>query len=475
MSSNPGKPLLAHQSSTRNTKPNNRPSSVYVDEAVESFSNSLLVPPQARTHSHQGLASGTSAVSPSSVAQPHVCIGTTAPSTAQLTMTQGDSVPNLFTVTSRPSYISQLSIASASPANSPSPVERDGLGPRSWTSESRNQNPTTSSTSSTGYYVPQAISRMSSFTTADNHNGVQTTIAPPASSSSMSTTPIVCTTKNGNQYSRLVDTTHTSEKSPGTENVTTPLAPLLTLPAQLSCHKLSFGKHGGNFQPNRKESSGGLKFPLCGSSSSPEFTLVNQRRTVPHQGRTQSYDNLYQTKKTLALAPISAPVETQTPSPSRERINLLSRFLYTALETPKPTRAGDDPAEGNPSFDIVQKLSEDSAKSVNLSLAHLEALVDVANSKPPILNSTEGVSLPSCLSSVSTIPQLSSVQVDRPADALREAGLNVDDHPFDVRFGEPAKGYMSVIFKLRSDASRSYNKHSLPSSTTKNEVLKVKC
>ena len=461
---------LTQQSSTRNTKPNNRPSSVFVDEAVASSASSLLVPPQARTRSHHGLASGSSAVSPSSVAQPHVCIGNTAPSTAQLTMTQGDSIPTLFTVMSRPSYISQLSIANASPANSPSPVERDGLGPRNWTSESRNQTPTITST---GYYLPQVTSKTSSFTTADNQSGSQTTIAPPVSFSSMSTAPLVCTTKNTNQYSRLVDTTHTSEKSPGTENVTNPTGPLISLPAQVSRHKLNYGKHGGNFQSARKESCDGLKFPLYGSSSSPEFPLVTQRRTSPHQDRTQSYDNLYQSKKTLALAPVSAPVETQTPSPSRERINLLSHFLYSALETPKPALTGDDPTEGNPTFDVVQKLSEDSAKSVNLSLAHLEALVSVANSEPRILNSTQGVSLPTSSSSVSTIPELSSVHVDRPADALREVGLNVDEHPFDVRFSEPAEGYMSVIFKLRSDASRRYNKHSHPSPAKKNEVLKV--
>ena len=357
-------------------------------------------------------------------------VRTTAPCTTPLTITQGE---NGLT---RPTYITQLSIASASSANSPSPVERDCGIQKTWSTDSRNQNP------QAHYY-----SMPSTFTTADPLIGTLTAV-PSIQHSSLAYNSMGC-----GQQNRLGDILHACKTSPGGESTTVKITPA----AQLSNHRRPHRKLKGLHQAASLDSCSEISF----SSSYRPFSASDFPLTATsqvHQDRTKESEIC---KNTLPLPRSSAPVETLTPSPSRERINSLAHCITNSLES-LFSGNGDEPASN-----VAQKLSEGAAQMVNLTPKELNSIL-VSVSKPPHTKSYCPPDL------TSEIPHLTTGTADHPAEALREIGLCIEDHPREIRMCDPLPGYMSVVFKMRPSLSRAHGKEADALAKQTNEIVKVR-
>lgn len=393
-------------------RPNSRPSSVLIVDHQTSYDTKRnnAVFPSSSVKSPPKMRSLTCSDSSTPL------LRTTAPSTAGLsplaTSTQADIGCSDFL---RPTYISQLSVASPSLANSPSPVEKD-CSQKSWSPELRSQ-----SISTSNYYsFPSKLTATS-----------DTKIGAPCKHH-VTTSPL---SKDCGQYNRSV----ISKTSPGIES---------TQPAhghsQLSGHR----------RPQ--------KWPLqdsCGGQtiSAKEVTTSNG---LDCKAQLQAKRSISPEKrsKTLTIPQATVSGSCSAPSPSRERINLFAHCLLNALDN---THSRQDASSS-----IIQKLSEDVAKAVNLTREQLCSLVQLAlSSARPVHNTPPNMLLEA--------PHLSTTAADHPAESLREMGLNIEDHPRDVRMSNPIEGYMSVLFSLRSSPNGATCDSFGNSWKTKNSAVKV--
>ena len=358
-------------------------------------------------------------------------VRTTAPCTTPLTVTQGE---NGLT---RPTYITQLSIASASSANSPSPVERDCGLQKNWSNDSRNQNP------QSHYY-----SMPTTFTTPDLMIGSPGTV-PSAQHSSQAYTSMAC-----GQQSRLADISHACKTFPGVESTTVKITPAVQLPNHRRPHRKLKGLH----QATSLDSCSEINFTSSyGPSSASDFPLTATSQVS--QDRTKDSEIC---KKTLPLPQNSAPVETLTPSPSRERINSLAHCITNPLKS-FLSGNGDEPCSS-----VAQKLTEVVAQMVNITPQELNSILNLAVSEPPCTKSYCPPDL------TSEIPRLTTGTADHPAEALLEIGLCIEDHPREIRMCDPLPGYMSVVFKMRPSQSRVHDKETDVLAKQRNEIVKVR-
>ena len=291
--------------------------------------------------------------------------------------------------------------------------------------DSRNQNPTNAQS---GYYY----SMPSKLTTSDTTHVV---------SSTKHRVPTTYNVKNGGQYN---STLNASKTFPGVE-----------IPAAVKICQTTHG-YSDHRRPELKQM--GIHRPLKDSCGIVTPSVYNHTTSCP--------ESLDKTKcaaekrlKTLTIPKAAAPVETLTPSPSRERINSLVHCVTNALE-----RVHSENGE-ELSSTITQKLSAEVAETVNLTHEHLNSLVQLALSTPTDTKSNHPPDRDS------EVPYVTTAAADHPAEALREIGLNIEDHPRDVRLGEPTDGYMSVLFNLRS--SHETNEMHGTSKKSSNQVVKV--
>lgn len=336
--------------------------------------------------------------------------------------------------------MSQLSIASPSSANSPSPVDRDCSGlQKNWTNEFRSQQ------------NPQYYSSMSP-STSDSRSGSPTkSVRVFGSSMSMDHYNVkTCGQFGGSSVS--LQQPHSSKSFPSCD---IPSVKISQTAHGHSNHRRPQMSKIGFHQPS-KDSYGLVKpstYEQRPASCHKPAATCNKTTTKNSPQDRSSVERKHITLSIQQKAAIS-PMESLTPSPSRERINSLVACLTSTLCKAHHVNGADTPSV------LSQELSEKVAESVHLTREQLDSLVQLALASP-----TEAK--PNQL--VSEVPYVTTASVDHPAEALREVGLNIEDHPRDVRMGEPADGYMSVLFNLRPC-------HVIDDGTTnkrRNEVVKV--
>ncbi len=420
-------------------RPNSRPSSVLFGESEPRFE---LRPP-----------SRVSSATPTpGVATPPKCssltngdssyVRTTAPSMSPLA---GMQVDGGCSDSVRLTYMLQLSIASPSSANSPSPVDRDCGGglQKNWTNEFRKQNPTNAQN---GHYY----SMPSTFTTSDTSGSP--TKCPRASGPS---TAGQYNVKTCGQFGSMPPP-HSSKTFPSIE---IPSVKISKSAQGLSNHRRPQLAKKGFHQPSKD--SYGLVKPLVYEQHTPP-SCNKSAATCSSKATTKTFHDKGKglTERqhiTLAISKPASPMESLTPSPSRERINSLVACLTSALYKAHQGNGANTPLV------MSQELSESVAESVNLTREQLDSLVQLALSTPTEIKQNH------FSEQLSEVPHVTTAAVDHPAEALREVGLNIEDHPRYVRMGEPADGYMSVLFNLRP----CHVTNDGMTKRTRNEVVKV--
>lgn len=417
-------------------RPSSRPSSVLFSE----FEPRLELRSSSRVSKTTPTSSAGSSPKCSSLTNGDSYVRTTAPSMSPLAGTT--QVESGCTNSLRPTYMSQLSIASPSSANSPSPVDRDCGGlHKNLTNEFRSQQNPPNAQSNHYHSLP---------TGPDSRSGSPTKVTRVTGSTT---------------------TNHYNGKTCGQFGSMPPLYSSKTFPSgDIPAVKISQNAAHGHSNRNRpqmpqigfhqpsKDSFGLVKpsmYEHRPSSCSKSTATSNKSPAKTSQDRVKSLAEREHIR--LSIPKAASPMECLTPSPSRERINSLVACLTSALSKTHQSNGADTPSV------MSQELSENLAETVNLTQEQLDSLVQLALSTPMDTKRN-------CFSKqLLEVPYVTTAAVDHPAEALREVGLNIEDHPRDVRMGEPADGYMTVLFNLRPC-------HVTSNGTTKkkrNEVVKV--
>ena len=454
--------------------PCRRPKSVYYDQLPHLLSANTLpfLPATTRSHSHQNLALSP-AVPPISTAPPH-CIGllsaaasdhlyTTPAKISYSSYTSGSSM-------SQPTLVSQLSIASPCAADSPSPVERDGVGrtllPYSGTTSCCSSLPASKVNTS----IATCTNEYNAVGNSDRPNTSPTkhvtrTDAPYLSTSSIhysGSDSFIATSSN-----LIKDTTPTVYVDCGRPHP----HPRTHLPVTSSGSSLSIARSK-------------LQHRLMGSNSNPEFPILPE--VVQHMNpekRAMSSSSLYDRTVKSSVA----PVEAQAISPLREKLNTLSHHVYSSFDdnfNQPATSLGyltiysapkslSDRGSGtsHPVFNIVQKILHEMAQKLNVSADHIQALVNSVysndSSSPTEHSGNLTKTRPHSLSDVPT-----SIGIEPSAESvIAELNVEVGEKPLEVKFGVPAAGYMTVFYQ--ATRKRSSPKHSGIKQTETSHILKV--
>ena len=448
----------------------------------------MFVPATTRSHSHQNLALSP-AVPPKSTAPPH-CIGslTAAPSDHLYTPAKIVSTSSSYTSytggsggPSQPTLVSQLSIASSCAAESPSPVERDGVGRSLLDGKAHNKSSGSSS-------VP--VNSCNIVESSANSNRVSVNTSPPKHTSK-SDVPYPNTSSS--HYNTGFPPTSISSKKEATPTVYVdsgrphPQPPLQQslwqqpshLPVTSSGGSLSISRH--HHHPSK------LHHRFMGSVSNPEFSVLPEVMVNPEK-RTQSSSNLYD----RILKPNVAPIEAQGVSPSREKLNTLSHHVYSSYDEsvnhpttslgylplytgPKafPDSASCISSTSHPMFNIVQKIIGEMAPRLNLTAAHIQSIIDSVHSDDS--SSTprqDGNTSTSSSSSHSIIDVPTSIGIEPCAESvLKELDVDVDSQPFDTKLGVPSSGFMTLQYRARRKQLSGV--HSRMKQTERWHILKV--
>ena len=465
---------LRHQESSPPTVPCRRPKSVYYDQPPHLLSaNTLpLLPATTRSHSHQNLALSP-AVPPVSTAPPH-CIGslsatatdhlyTTPAMISYPSYTSGNSV-------NQPTLVSQLSIASPCAADSPSPVERDGVG--------RTLLPHSNGTSCCSS-LP--ASKVSTSVAGSEYNGTGVSDRPKTSPTKHVTRTDAApySSASSNHYSGCNSFTATSsnlikDATPTVyvDNSRPHTHPRTHLPVTSSGSSLSISRSK-------------LQHRLLGSNSNPEFPILPEvAQHMNPEKRAMSSSSLYDRTVKSSVA----PVEAQAISPSREKLNTLSHHVYSSFDenfNQPATSLGyltiysapkslSDRGSGtsHPVFNIVQKILHEMAQKLNVPADHTQSLVNSvysndASSLPVERSNSQTKTRPHSLTDVPT-----SIGIEPSAESvIAELNVEVGEKPMAIKFGVPAAGYMTVLYQ--ATRKRSSPKHSGIKQTESSHILKV--
>ena len=371
----------------------------------------------------------------------------------------------------QPPLVSQLSIASPCAADSPSPVERDGVGrtllPHNSTTSCCSSLPAskvnTSSTIANEYNATIAVDRLNASPTkhvartdapysSTSHSQFSSTSSFTATSSSLikDATPIV----------------HVDSGRPHPH-------PRTHLPVTSSGGS-SLSITRSKFQPR-----------LMGSNSNPEFSVLPE--VVQHMNpekRAMSYSSLYDRPAKTSIA----PVEAQAISPSREKLNTLSHHVYSLFDenfNQPATSLGyltiysgpkslSDRGSGtsHPVFNIVQKILHEMAQKLNVAPEHTQSLINSIysndSSSPPEQSNSQTKTRPHSFSEVPTC-----IGIEPSAESvIAELNVEVGEKPLEVKFGVPAAGFMTVQYG--ATRKRLSPVHSGIKQTEASHILKVR-
>ena len=344
---------------------------------------------RARSMSNQNLVSAGF----SFAAQPHTCSGSVAPTNSQLQVTPAAMGAGLSLSTSsgRPKLIKQFSQASPCAADSPSPVERDGVLPSSSSFRIKSQK---MGSVDVQYNADAAADRASQTTTTER--------SKPAPKVSL---------RRGSKDKQYLDTS------------SHPSIPFRTKVA-----------------PNH-------------SHSNPEFPLVTQL-SMGHTERTYSYDDLYSKRRRQQFQAQAednevSPSREKINSLSSQIYSSLDQNWATTLSSYASgsyhhlLKDGCVSSEANPVCEVMQKIIHVTTPLLHLNQAHMQTLM--ASACPSTPQETRS----SCASLSSHCSEEGDSEVyDSPTAHLLRLGYKLIDKPLMVTFGSPCDGHMTLTFEL---------------------------
>lgn len=389
----------------------------------DSMFTSLLVPAldsktftnRVRSRSNQNLASSGGLSQNFFTAAPHVtCSGSLAFSSSPLhcapsTMNSMLSMSSSLCST-RPTLITQLSQASSSVADSPSPVERDGL-------LSTNSTKSDVSLRNNNTLVPSKNSELKPLELHANR--------------------VALDSRRTEHDSNGIGTQH--EKSPRLVSSAVP-------------HYMGSSAHHSSLSLRKQQPHHSI--------SNPEFPLTTTHISVNQADRTHSYDDLYAQRKKPPFHP------TDEVSPSREKINSLSSHICSSLDQNWAMTLSTYASSGSyqhlledtslnsgssPVCEVMQRIIKVTTPLLNFNQAHIQTLMELSSTA----GSQSGhkdyvlVGAPSSLNTTcgSSFAEVEPVH-DSPMSYLNKLGYKLIDKPLTVHFGVPLEGYMTLTFKL---------------------------
>ena len=505
------RPPLRQQESSPASIPCRRPKSFYGDPAnngnepagggrtnSQQFlsavaTSSAFVSATTRSRSHQDLAVSTAPLPPHSSG---VGIPSTAPSSsdhvhAPAKIVTSSSSSSYSSYSSKPTPVTQLSIASPCAADSPSPVERDGVG-RTLLNESVATHSKHSSGGGGGCSLPVTTGCSSSNAESTSNNSRMSLSSPPNKHVTKLTDTHFPATNSSN--SQLYGTSFTSLSGGKVE--TTPTVyidsgrphPRHTPQLQQSVpHHFPLTSTAGSLSVLRHHQSK-LHYRLMGSVSNPEFPNIPEVM-VSAEKRAQSFINLYDRAIKVSIAPI----EAQSITPFRERLNTLSRHVYSSFDegnnqpttslgsmslcsSSLKTLSNSDGARGepvvgcvtaaqsHPVYTVVDKMLHEMGQKLKLSAADMKSVIDsvyISDSSLSPEHSGTSQSQTKLSSSSHVIVPKSLEAVECAESVLKEYDVDIDEKPFDVMFGVPSSGYMTLQYRAsrkKSSTQRSGGK-----------------
>ena len=475
--------MLRQQESSPAAVPSCRPRSVYYDPGSHSnsqllLSTTLLAPATTRSHSHQNLALSP-AVPPTSTAPPHCSIGLTTAAASDNLYTpakiSSSSSSYSYTGMSHPTLVTQLSIASPCAADSPSPVERDGAG-RTLLVDGAHSNSNGSCflpTKSSGCDNEFTTNRL---TTLPTKRTTETDATFQSTAGGNHYNSVFACTSGSASMKDIPPAVYVDSRKPHLRCQPPPYLPVTTSGSSLSVSR--------QYQQQSK-----LHFRLMGSISNPEFSILPEVMVNSAEKRTQSSSNLYdRVVKSCSVAPI----EAQDVSPSREKLNTLSHHVYSSFDESianqpaasmgyltlysGPKMSSDSGSTtSHPMFNIVQKILFEMAEKLNLTSPHIQSVINsvYSNNVSRMSPSPERKSRDrSTSSSYSLIDMPTGSSMEPSAEnVLKELDVDIEDKPFDIKFGVPVQGYMTLQY--RASQLKSGSAHSGLKQARDCHVLKV--
>lgn len=369
-----------------------------------------------RSQSNQNLASGSGLSPSSSVAQPHTCSGSFAPTTSQLQVSPA-SINSFLSVSpseGRPNLIKQFSQASSCAADSPSPVEKDGVLSSANSKAKSELSQARLNSIEVKYTTDTDTTTSELFTVDDRYKTL-----PEVAASHSAKTAIK------DQHYLGVGTLLQSSA-----------APYRSKPA-----------------PNH-------------SNSNPEFPLMTHF-SMTHAERTQSYDDLYKKQQRKSPSQVDDKI-----SPSREKINSLASQIFLSLDqnwaATLPSYAtgsyqhilkdSTSSPEANPACELMQNIINVTTPLLNLNQAHIQTLMQISSACSQVNAKQEDVSYSSLnLCSMPLDSTDGETVYDSPVAYLLSLGYKLVDKPLSVIFSVPCEGHMTLTFKLIHEGMQEKN------------------
>ncbi len=442
------RPMLRLLSSTH-SKSLTRPTSMHLDldddirsdpviaghNANDQLSSTLKVPvsdcTSTRPRSNQNLAKNSSPNFLSTAPHCGPCTAPQALSTSPLhsapsTLNSASSMSSSFCL-SRPTLMTQISCASSSVAESPSPVERDGL-----------------------------MSMRSVATSEYSVNSNSKCLLKGGDFKSLDLSNRICPEPRRKDHHSLNDSSSLTVQGSKLLRTVSKATPFCSNSPNLLLRK----------QPHH-------------SHSNPEFPLTMAHISVNQAERTHSYDDLYATRR---KPPFHHP--TSEVSLSREKINSLSSHICSSLDQCLPTslsyETGSsysqllDVSSPSPVCEVMQKVINVTTPLLNFNKAHIRTLMNSYSN-----SHLENDHFPKCSHMSITTNDSSYAEMDDEflSQKLSRLGYKIINKPLDIACGVPQSGFVTLLFKIigqdvqMRDAFLKVSTLSL--ATLQNKVLRV--
>ena len=349
-----------------------------------------------RSESNQNLAS-SSGLSPSSfAAQTHTCSGLLAPTTSQLQVAFASTNP-VFSSTSstdgRPTLIKQFSQASSCAADSPSPVERDGV------------------LSSGGNSLGRSDSGFTRIKPVEIQCRVETDGDLTKVSSEKKTAPLIDMSFLGTSLRSSVP--HQSKMAPSHSNSN----PEFPLTAHISMS-----------QTERTHS----------------FDDIYEKQRQPRSSRAHAEAKVSPSREKINS--LSSQIYTSLDQKWPAALSTVTGSYHHILK-------GGDGNIANPICEVIQKIINVTTPLLHFNQAHIQTLMQLSRDYSQSNEQDENKSLCSYPSLNSTDLEPSSLiegdtVYDSPIAFLLSLGYRMVEKPLTVTFGVPCEGYMTLTFRL---------------------------
>ena len=346
---------------------------------------------RVRSKSNQNLDHCSYGFSPNAfAAQPHTCSGSLAPTTSLTAAAPSNAAISLSSTScsGRPTLIKQFSQASPCAADSPSPVEKDGVLP-------------SSSRSKTSLHKAQRTSVEVKYTAAELDTARQSRTSPKKLNSSKRTV------SEDKQY--LDACLHSSipfrNKAAPNHSHSNPEFPQVTVNQTERTHS-----YDDLYKRRRCP-------PFCAQA---EENQVSPSREKINGLSSQIFSSLDQNWATTLSS-------------------------YTAGSYQHILKDNCANSESNPACELMQKVISGTTQLLNLNQAHVQTLMQVSSACSQQESASMGSYASLCLPSDCTEGEDA---YDSPVSHLLSLGYELVEKPLEVKFGVPSDGYMTLTFKL---------------------------